>query len=456
MLDADAPLSVGALTALINDRVTDIGPVTVSGELSRAEVYRSGHLYATLKDADAVLSVVMWRSTVVRQGRLPREGDRVLVRGRLAVYAPRGQYQLVANRISPAGAGDLAARFEALKRRLEAEGLFAAERKRPLPFCPHAVGLATAPGSAALADMVDSLRTRFPSSRIVHAPCLVQGADAAASIAAALARLDQHPAVEVIICGRGGGSLEDLWAFNEETVVRAIAACRTPVISAVGHETDTTLSDHAADHRAKTPTAAGELAVPLLSELVERLARGRYRLDQAIRSLYTTWRARLRHLAQHRALAGPGHQLAIRRQRLDELAQRLDDALDDLLRQRRLRLEHVARALIHLHPGLRCTGLSDRLDTLQRRLLRAMADRAQRAEDRLGALVGRLDALSPLGVIARGYSVVRTDDGRVVRRLDQAPPGTRIRARLEDGWLEAEARGGTPQRLAEARDIYEA
>ncbi|MFW5858383.1 MAG: exodeoxyribonuclease VII large subunit [Planctomycetota bacterium] len=456
MPDAAVPLSVGALTALINDRVTDIGPVTVCGELSRAEVYRSGHLYATLKDADAVLSVVMWRTTIARQGRLPREGDRVLVRGRLAVYAPRGQYQLVANRISPAGAGDLAARFEALKRRLEAEGLFAADRKRPLPFCPRVVGLATAPGSAALADMVDSLRTRFPAIGIVHAPCQVQGTEAAGSIASALARLDRHPAVEVIICGRGGGSLEDLWAFNEETVVRAIAACAIPVISAVGHETDTTLSDHVADLRAKTPTAAGELAVPLLSELIERLARGRYRLDQAVRSLYTAWRARLLHLAQHRALAGPGHQLAMRRQRLDELGQRLDEALDDLLHQRVLRLGHLVRTLNHLHPGLRCSGLHQQVGALQRRLVRAMADRARRAEDRLGALVGRLDALSPLGVIARGYSVVRTEEGEVVRRLDQAPPGTRIRARLEDGWLEAEARGGTPRRLAEARDIYEA
>ena len=241
-------LTVSALTRQIADAVADLGTVEVQGELSQVKVAPSGHLYATLKDAGAVLSLVLWRSTVARLPQpLPREGEVVVARGSIEVYPPRGSYQIIATRLARVGAGDLAARFEALKARLAAEGLFDDERKRPLPRFPRAVGLATAAGSAALADLVTGIRTRFPQMPVVVAPCLVQGAGAAPAIVAALERLQAQGDVDVIICGRGGGSLEDLWAFNEEAVVRAIVACRVPVISAVGHETDTVLADFAAD-----------------------------------------------------------------------------------------------------------------------------------------------------------------------------------------------------------------
>ena len=220
---AERPLTVAALTQRIGDALGDFGTVAVQGELSQAKVAPSGHFYATLKDSEALIGLVMWRSTAVRQGPLPKEGTQVVVRGNLSVYGPRGQYQLTATRIEAVGAGDLAGRLAAVKAKLLAEGLFDEERKRPLPFLPRAVGLATAGGSAALADLVHSIRTRFPHMPIVHAPCLVQGQQAVPSIIAALARLGRQPEVDVIICGRGGGSLEDLWAFNEEAVVRAIA-----------------------------------------------------------------------------------------------------------------------------------------------------------------------------------------------------------------------------------------
>lgn len=408
-METETPLSVTAITQRIKLTLNDVGPLLVAGELSQVKVVASGHLYATLKDEGAVLSLVMWRSSVARMGKIPAEGARVVVRGSLDVYPPRGSYQLIASRITEAGQGDLAARLEALKAKLAAEGLFAEERKRPLPMLPRAVGLATAAGSAALADMLHSLRERFPAMAIVVAPCLVQGRGAAASIVAALDRLAAHPEVDVIVCGRGGGSLEDLWAFNEEPVVRAIAACPKPVVSAVGHEVDWTLADLAADLRAKTPTSAGELVVPVQAELMAQLAEDRLRLDQAISGLMADARGRLAALTAHRALAGPAYQVQIRQQRLDELSGRLQAA------------------------GAR-----------------HLAD----AQARLGQAAARLDALSPLAVIGRGFSVLLTPERKVVRRMADAPPGTQLEARVADGWVFAEAVGLRPQRLGEPSDMY--
>ncbi len=408
-METETPISVTALTQRIKLTLNDVGPLLIAGELSQVKVVASGHLYATLKDEGAVLSLVMWRSSVARMGRIPVEGTRVVVRGSLDVYPPRGSYQLIATRIAEAGQGDLAARLEALKNKLAAEGLFDDDRKRPLPMLPRAVGLATATGSAALADMLHSIRERFPAMPIVVAPCLVQGRGAAASIVAALGRLAAHPDVDVIVCGRGGGSLEDLWAFNEEPVVRALASSPQPVVSAVGHETDWTLADLAADLRAKTPTAAGELVVPVQAELVALLADARVRLDNAVGGMLDEARARLAALAAHRALAGPAYQIQIRQQRLDELTGRIQAA--------------AARRLADGHA-------------------------------RLGQGAARLNALSPLAVIGRGYSVMRTSERRLVRRLADAPPGTQLEARVSDGWILAESVGVMPQRLGELDELY--
>ncbi len=446
------PLTVAALTQRISEALGDFGMVAVRGELSLAKVAPSGHFYATLKDADAIISLVMWRSTVVRAGPLPKEGTQVVVRGSLSVYGPRGQYQLTATRIEAVGAGDLAARFNAMKARLLTEGLFDEERKRELPFLPRAVGLATAAGSAALADLLHSIRTRFPDMAIVHAPCLVQGVGAAASIVAALRRLDRHPEVDVIICGRGGGSLEDLWAFNEEAVVRAIVACSVPVISAVGHETDTTLADLAADVRAKTPTAAGELVVPVAADIREQLAQWRAELTTLADERLADLRLRLAALARHRALAAPRFQVDLRRQWLDEFSGRLTDGIDARFTQRRTRLELLAARLPT--PAVRVERARDRLAHGGQALARLAGDRLHRLHERLARASGHLDALSPLAVIARGYSVVRTRDGALVRSLTEAPPGTAILARMPDGWLHAEVTGARRQQLNEPDAEY--
>jgi len=452
----ERPLSVSALSARITGALDGLGPVLVQGELSQAKVHTSGHFYATLKDDQATVSLVMWRSQVQRQGRMPAEGEQVLVRGQVTTYPPRGQYQIAATRITPVGLGDLAARFEALKVRLRAEGLFAEERKRPLPFLPRAIGIATAAGSAALADLLHSISARFPGMPVVHEPCQVQGSGAVASIVAALGRLAEHPDVDVIICGRGGGSLEDLWAFNEEAVVRAIATCPVPIISAVGHETDTTLADFAADVRAKTPTAAGELVVPERAELAERLTEAGLALDAAIDALLEDANLRLAAYAAHRALTGPQYQVELRRQRLDEWAGRLDEGMDAHLLRLRAELSRGTASLRALRPQRTLMAARERLAAHEHRLGRAVIVRQTRAEERLAALAGRLHALSPLAVIARGYAVVRTPDGGVVRQLADAPLGSRVAARVGDGWIDATVDGQRRQGLKEPSDVYEA
>lgn len=446
------PLTVSALTQRIAGALGDFGAVTVQGELSLAKVAPSGHFYATLKDSEAIISLVMWRSTVVRAGPLPKEGAQVVVRGTLAVYGPRGQYQLTATRIEAIGAGDLAARFAVLKAKLLAEGLFEEERKRPLPFLPRAVGLATASGSAALADLLHSIRERFPRMPVVHAPCLVQGASAVASIVAALRRLDRHPDVDVIICGRGGGSLEDLWAFNEEAVVRAIAACSKPVISAVGHETDTTLADFVADVRAKTPTSAGELVVPIAAELELYMAEKRLDLERLIDGLVHERRQWLASYIRHRALAGPRFQVDLKRQRLDELSQRLHEASAATLVDRRAQL--ALRAAHMPAPLHRLERARERLTVSGQALVRVAEDRRSRLQERLARAAGHLDALSPLGIMARGFSVLRTPEGRLIRELGDAPVGSQLQARASDGWLQATVTGAIRQKLNEPEAEY--
>jgi len=442
--DAETPWSVGALTQAIAGHLEGLGTLTVRGELSQVKVYPSGHLYATLKDSEAILSLVMWRSQVVRNGALPQEGAQVLVRGHLSVYAPRGQYQLQASRITPLGAGDLHARFLELKSRLEAEGLFAEDRKRALPLLPRAVGLATAPGSAALADMLHSIRARFPRMPIIHAPCLVQGAGAAASISAALSRLAAHPEVDVIVCGRGGGSLEDLWAFNEEAVVRALVACPVPVVSAVGHETDTTLADLAADVRAKTPTAAGEMVVPVEAELIEALLSAKRRLDQEIAGAMDQARSRLQALATHRALSTPRHAVQMRAQRLDELGHRLHEAGAERLRADRQRCAELTLRLRIHQPASLIAAYRERLAVDARALEQGVATATRHGAERLAALAGHLQALSPLGVVARGYAIVATARGALVRSISQVAPGDGLTARVADGLITAAVTGTRP------------
>jgi exodeoxyribonuclease VII large subunit len=381
--------SVTTLTEALRDLLGGtFGQVWVKGEIGGWRTSPGGHVYFTLKDAGAVLPCVLWRSQVARLKFQPDEGLEVLVGGGIDVYPPHGKYQLQVRTLEPLGAGALQQAFERLRKRLEAEGLFDPARKVPLPSLPRRVALVTSPSGAAVRDLVTVIQRRHPGVTLVLVPVRVQGAGAAEEIAAGLGFADRAARADAIVVGRGGGSLEDLWAFNEEVVARAIAACSTPVVSAVGHETDVTIADLVADVRAATPSQAGELVVPVLAELVERVDDARHALSHRMRVRLDRHWQRLEALGERLALRSPRTALGLRRERLGELA---------------------------------------------RRLAAAAARRLERARSRTASLEAALRALSPLAVLSRGWSLTLAEDGRLVTSVEQAPIGARLTTRLADG-----------------------
>lgn len=361
----------------------------VAGEISNLSRPASGHMYFTLKDGEASLRCVMWRPDVATLSVLPRDGQAVEVHGRISIYEAGGLYQLYADTIRPAGEGALFQAFLQLKARLEAEGLFDPARKRPLPAWPRKIGIVTSPTAAALRDVLHVLQRRFPIAEVLLAPTPVQGPDAPGGITAALAALNRYGRPDVILLVRGGGSLEDLQAFNDETVARAIAASEAPVVCGVGHETDFTIADFAADRRAPTPSAAAEIATPDRSEILPLVEAARRSLARALHSQLERLQWRLGQLRSALALASPRTRIAGARQRVDEYA-------------------HRCAAALHHDLALRRTALS--------------------------GLAQALTAFSPLAVLARGYAIVRRRvDGAVVRSMSQAPLGTPLTIELHDG-----------------------
>ncbi len=386
-------LTVTELTRAIKGTLEEgFDAVLVEGEISSSKLHSSGHFYFSLKDAGAVISSVMWRNQASRLPKVPRDGDQVVVSGRLTVYEPRGSYQLVANHLKPAGQGDLQARLEELRRKLTAEGLFDLENKRDLPAYPFKVAVVTSPTGAVLHDIWHVLSRRAPHLELLLAPAPVQGIEAVTGLVAALDRIallaGSIDEPDVVIVARGGGSLEDLWAFNEEAVVRAVAACPFPVISAVGHETDTTLCDFAADVRAPTPSAAAEL----VSQERDAL---------------------LAVLNDHQTRAG--------------------QALLRMVERRRERLEWIAKRPCLLRPEEPIERAHQTIDLLSDRLDRAQARVRERAQARWVNIAGRLEALSPLKVLSRGYAAISTDSGKVVVRAADLAAGDRVNIAFADG-----------------------
>ncbi|MFA7536131.1 MAG: exodeoxyribonuclease VII large subunit [Desulfuromonadales bacterium] len=392
MGSAPQVVSVSRLTALLQEVVEDnFFQVLVEGEISNFSTPVSGHWYFCLKDAGAQLRGVMFRT----QNRLlrfrPENGMRVLVGGRVSVYQQRGELQLIVESLEPQGVGSLQLAFEQCKARLAAEGLFDAQRKRPLPPFPRCVGVVTSATGAAIHDLMQVLRRRHAGVRVLLRPVRVQGEGAAGEIAEAIADFNRHGEADVLIVGRGGGSMEDLWAFNEEIVARAISASALPVIAAVGHETDFTIADFVADLRAPTPSAAAELVIKSRLELENHL---------------------------------------------DHLAQRLGRQMDGRLRMVRERVESLGKRLIS--PRQELLRYRQRQEDLTRRLQRAMDRRRTEAEGRLAALAGRLDILSPLRTLERGYAIVFTEQsGRAVRAADELATGDRVRLRFAAGGARA-------------------
>jgi exodeoxyribonuclease VII large subunit len=408
-------LTVSELTARLGEVLEERFPaVWVEGEISNFYVHGSGHAYFTLKDAEAQLRAVLFRTRLRRVRFEPADGLHVMAFGALEVYRQRGEYSLVVELLEPKGLGALQLAFEQLKARLQAEGLFERARKRELPRFPRRIGIATSPSGAAIQDILRVIGRRFGELSIVIAPCTVQGDGAAEDIAQALRDLNGLGDVDVIIVGRGGGSLEDLWAFNEEPVARAIAASKAPVISAVGHEVDFTIADFVADLRAPTPSAAAELVVREKQVVVDTLAQLHARLE--------------------RAAARPLRDLA---RRVDELTSGLRRAMRGEMRHVSHRMALAARALRASDPVARVANDRHRLEGLEARLIASLTRRCDRAGLRLRTAVGRLDSLSPLAVLGRGYSLTRTPAGEFVRSARQVRVGDDVRVLLHEGSLDA-------------------
>lgn len=412
--------------------------IWVEGEIAQCTKSAPGHVYFTLVDETepAQLSCVMFRSDAMRARAKLETGARVRVRGRATLYVQSGRFQLAVTHAMPAGAGDQAARLEALRKKLDAEGLFATARKRSLPRLPRVVGVVTSTSGAALHDILEVSRSRCPV-RVVVADCRVQGVDAPRSIVAALAAIQRLPEVEVVIVARGGGSSEDLAAFQDESVVRAIAACRVPIVSAVGHETDVTLSDFAADLRAATPSNAAELVVPDRRMLESALENGVRRLERAMDGYLDGHRLELER--RSRKLEDPRTALASARRRLDEQRTRLAVALPRRIAKNRASLVFLDRRLFELDPRRKLAERRMRLFALEGRLRPAMHRLVQTQGSELAELAAKLDALSPLAVLTRGYAIALDADGRAVRRARDVKVGDALTLRLGDGRVRARA-----------------
>src|SRR2546422_1170511 len=430
--------TVSELTAGIKGTLEGMFPaVWVEGEISNLRVPSSGHAYFTLKDEGAQLSAVLFRGRGRRVRFEPEDGMHVLAFGGLDVYAARGQYQLVVELMEPQGLGALQLAFEQLKRKLEAEGLFDEGRKRKLPVFPRVIGIVTSPTGAAIRDMLNIIGRRFGDLHILIAPVRVQGDGAPAEIVQALINLQEMAELDVIVVGRGGGSIEDLWAFNDELVARAIVACRVPVISAVGHETDFTIADFVADLRAPTPSGAAELVVREKLAVIERLVDLDARLKQAVVADVAAQRERLEFLARRRVLTDPARALRDLYRRLDDLQGRLRLGPRPGPRPIRHRLALLTQALSAKNPAARIAADTALLGQLRGRLVSAAVHGVKASRARFATSVGRLESLSPLAVLSRGYSVTRLPSGALVRSAAQARAGDLLEILLHQGALGA-------------------
>lgn len=483
---APSVFQVSELTRALKGHIEgQFGSVKVEGEISNfRRNASSGHCYFTLKDDKASLRCALFRGRAQFLKFQPRDGMKVLIQGRLSLYEAAGDISLVVDRLQPLGAGDLALRFEELKKRLEREGLFDPKDKRELPYLPRRIGVVTSPTGAAIQDFLKVLHQRWPNQPVLIAPARVQGESAAAEICRGIHRLGAIPDVDVVVLARGGGSIEDLWCFNEEELVRAIRRCPVPVISAVGHETDFTLADFAADLRAPTPTAAAEMVVRVKADVLEGLLIAEGRMRRAMGRHIDVRRGRLE--AQRHSLADPRRIIGDRRLQLDRLSSTLYNQVKDQLSQgrsqlraqenrlaqahprrvineRRRQLERFSGA-IHLHirerlahsrnqqrstesrlsranPQSRVAAEQEQLLRLHQRLQRSMTADLNREGRRLGELAGRLDALSPLKVLSRGYSLTWNKQGQLIRRSEGLGVGDEVRVQLSEGAFEAKVTG---------------
>lgn len=423
--------------SLLNDKARDLlensfPNLWVEGEISNLAQPSSGHLYFTLKDAGAQVRAAMFRGNNRFLPFTPKNGQQVLVKARLSLYAPRGDYQLIVEVMEEAGLGALRRAYDELRLRLQNEGLFAAERKRELPEHVRHLAVITSPTGAAVRDILSVLGRRFRGLPVTVIPVPVQGKEAGPAIVRAIALANSQADFDVILLARGGGSLEDLWAFNEEIVARAIAGSRLPVVSGVGHETDFTIADFVADVRAPTPSAAAELLSQDGEELLDSFEGFEILLTRALRKQLTLLTQQLTHLRAR--LRHPGQRLQELMQKLDSLELRLKRAQQQEMRTRESRLQGLLARLRGQHPAHRLPALQQQVESLEQRLTRAMNTRLREQKAQLQFLAERAQLASPLAIVARGYAIVESE-GRVLRSIKEARIGTTLKARLADGHI---------------------
>ena len=422
----------------------EIGQVWISGEISNFTQPASGHWYFTLKDNTAQVRCAMFRNSNRRVTFRPQHGQQVLVRASITLYEPRGDYQIIVESMQPAGEGILQQKYEQLKATLSAEGLFDQQYKQPLPSPAHCVGVITSKTGAALHDILHVLKRRDPSLPVIIYPTAVQGDDAPGQIVRAIQLANARQECDVLIVGRGGGSLEDLWSFNDERVARAIFASQIPVVSAVGHETDVTIADFVSDMRAPTPSAAAEIVSRNQLELLRQIQNGQQRLEMAM-DYFLANRAR-RFTQLHHRLQQQHPQLRLARQQtvLERLRQRMNFALDNQLKRAVSRQQRMTQRLNQQNPQPKIYRAQTRIQQLEYRLAENLRARLSTTRERFGNAVTHLEAVSPLSTLARGYSVTTATDGKVLKLTKQVKAGDVMTTRLADGWVESEVKGITP------------
>lgn len=431
-------LSVLALTKYIK-RKFDADPhlqdVHVRGEISNFKQHSSGHMYFTLKDEKARILAVMFSSQSRTMKFLPENGMKVVVKGDVSVYEPSGQYQMYIKEMQPDGIGELFLAYEQLRKRLEAEGLFSIEQKKPIPSYPKTVGVITSPTGAAIRDIITTIKRRYPITNILVLPALVQGENAAASIARAIDKANKMNEIDVLIVGRGGGSIEELWAFNEEIVARAIHQSEVPVISAVGHETDFTIADFVADMRAPTPTAAAELAVPHIDELMERLLQRKTRMLQSMNGRYRYEKQRLERAQKSYAFRYPHRLYEQKLEQVDKLTESLVRGAGRLTDLKKSKHEMIYNRLIRNHPKVALRDAEVRFERSKKDLQRAMGQIFLKKQTEFDRILATLQALSPLKIMERGYSLVYSEDNVLIKSVKQVKENETLQIQLTDGSL---------------------
>ena len=416
----------------------EMGQVWISGEISNFSQPSSGHWYFTLKDDTAQVRCAMFRNSNRRVTFRPQHGQQVLVRANITLYEPRGDYQIIVESMQPAGEGLLQQKYEQLKAKLQAEGLFDQQHKQPLPSPAHCVGVITSKTGAALHDILHVLKRRDPSLPVIIYPTAVQGDDAPGQIVRAIELANARQECDVLIVGRGGGSLEDLWSFNDERVARAIFASAIPVVSAVGHETDVTIADFIADLRAPTPSAAAEMVSRNQQELLRQILSAQQRLGMAMDYFLANRSRRFTQIYHRLQQQHPQLRLARQQTALERLHQRMNVAIDGQLKRTSQRQSRLLQRLNQQSPQPRIHRAQTRIQQLEYRLAENVRSRLSATRERFGNAVTHLEAVSPLSTLARGYSVSTATDGKVLKKVKQVKTGDVMTTRLEDGWVESQ------------------